>query len=115
MAFSKPNCADFVTLKEPVLLSGIVGVTDEWECSGDDFSTQARQAFANAKRVVDEAGRRWEDVAFVRAFLADITHYKEYSALFDEMFTVSPPARTTVQAGLVGPFLVELEITVNGN
>ncbi|MFF2843625.1 RidA family protein [Paenarthrobacter sp. NPDC057981] len=112
MAFSKPKCADFVALRDAVLLSGIVGVTDEWECSGEDFDTQARQAFANAQRVVKEAGRNWGDVAFVRAFLADISHYKDYSALFDEIFPSDPPARTTVQAGLVGPFLVELEITV---
>jgi enamine deaminase RidA (YjgF/YER057c/UK114 family) len=48
----------------------------------------------------------------VNTFLRDVDRdFHAYNRVYSEIFPVRPPARTTVQAKIYGPFLVEIEGT----
>jgi 2-iminobutanoate/2-iminopropanoate deaminase len=68
----------------------------------DGFAAQLRQTLANVRTVLEKAGARMEDVVKVNAYLADITRFAEYDAVYQEFFPGDPPARTTVGAQLAG-------------
>lgn len=58
---------------------------------------QARQALANAKAVLADAGLGTEDVVKVTIFLTDMAGYAEVNEMYAEAFGDSRPARSVVQ------------------
>lgn len=75
----------------------------------EEFDAQARQAFANLGRCLAAAGCGFEHVLKVTTFLADLTgDFDAYNRIYREFFEPPYPARTTVQAGLLG-FRIEVE------
>jgi 2-iminobutanoate/2-iminopropanoate deaminase len=42
-------------------------------------------------------------------FLTDINDFAAFNEVYREFFPSDPPARSTVQAGLVGSYVVEIE------
>jgi 2-iminobutanoate/2-iminopropanoate deaminase len=58
---------------------------------------QARQALANAKAVLADAGLGTEDVVKVTIFLTDMAGYAEVNETYAEAFGDSRPARSVVQ------------------
>ena len=73
----------------------------------DGFAAQVRQTLANVRTVLAKAGAGMEDVVKVNAYLADVTRFAEYDAVYREFFPADAPARTTVGAQLVG---IQVEI-----
>jgi 2-iminobutanoate/2-iminopropanoate deaminase len=65
------------------------------EVAGDSFEVQARQAFANLRAVLEDAGSRMERVVKVTCFVADPAAFGILNALFAEYFPDSPPVRST--------------------
>jgi 2-iminobutanoate/2-iminopropanoate deaminase len=58
---------------------------------------------------VEAAGAGLADVVKVTVFLVDLADFDAYNAVYRDSFEEPFPARTTVQAGLPGGILVEIE------
>lgn len=63
--------------------------------AGDDFEAQARQAFANLRAVLEDAGSGMEQVVRVTCFVADANAFATLNTLFTEFFPTAPPVRST--------------------
>lgn len=63
--------------------------------AGADFESQARQAFANLRAVLEDAGSSMDRVVRVTCFMADAGAFSTLNALFAEYFAESPPVRST--------------------
>jgi 2-iminobutanoate/2-iminopropanoate deaminase len=72
---------------------GIVPATGA--VAGEDFESQARQAFANLRALLEDAGSGLERVVKVTCFIADPSAFAALNALFTEFFPVAPPVRST--------------------
>ena len=68
------------------------------------------QVLRNVISILREAGGDAGDVLKCNVYLADIRYFQAMNEVFAEVFSVDPPARTTVQAALAEPeMLVEIE------
>jgi 2-iminobutanoate/2-iminopropanoate deaminase len=70
---------------------------------------QTRQVLENLKAVLEAAGTDLAHVLKTTCFLTDIGEFANFNEVYREYFPTDPPARSTVQAGLVPPYLVEIE------
>jgi 2-iminobutanoate/2-iminopropanoate deaminase len=91
-----------------VYTSGQTPFDDRRQLVSDEFEAQAHQTFANLGRCLDAAGCGFEDVLKVTTFLSDLSDFDAYNRIYREYFSEPYPARTTVQAGLLG-FRIEVE------
>jgi 2-iminobutanoate/2-iminopropanoate deaminase len=74
-----------------------------------DFAAQAEQTFRNVEAILAAAGAGWQHVVKVNVYLADIGDFAAMNEVY-RRFAVAPfPARTTVQAGLTGQMLIEVD------
>jgi enamine deaminase RidA (YjgF/YER057c/UK114 family) len=103
-----PKIAPFRKAGPVTFLCGQVAVGPQGTRT-EAFIDEARLVFENLKATVAEAGGVLEDVVSVRAYLTDFENFADFNQVWSENFPVNPPARTTVQAGLVKPFRIELE------
>jgi 2-iminobutanoate/2-iminopropanoate deaminase len=74
-----------------------------------DFREQAEQTFANIGVLLEASGTSWEHVVKVSVFLRRIADFPELNAVYAQYFTEPYPARTTIEAGLVGDMLIEVD------
>lgn len=72
---------------------GIDPVTGQ--VAGNTFEAQARQALANLRAVLEDAGSRMERVVKVTCYVADAAAFGTLNTLFEEFFPGSPPVRST--------------------
>lgn len=96
-------------------VAGQVGLDEAGELVGPgDAAVQARQAFTNLRRIVEEAGGRMEDVAKTSLFLVDLADREAVGEVRKEFFPGDPPANTLlVVSSLARPdLLVEVEAIV---
>ena len=101
-----------VRVGDTVYVSGSVAWDPEGNVvGGNDMKAQSRQAFANVREILAEAGATMDDVVKITAFLTDISRYAEYSAARAEAFPNKVPASTAVSVpALIQPeLLVEIE------
>lgn len=70
---------------------------------------QTRQVLLNVKAVLEAAGATLGSVVKTTCLLVDIDDFAAFNEVYREFFPSDPPARTTCQAGLVSPWLVEVE------
>jgi 2-iminobutanoate/2-iminopropanoate deaminase len=99
----------------PVVVSGDLVYTagqapfdKDGKLVSDDVAEQTRQVLTNLSACLAAAGCGLEDVLKVNAYLTSLDDFPAYNAVYAEFFKAPYPARTTVQAGLVG-FKVEIE------
>jgi 2-iminobutanoate/2-iminopropanoate deaminase len=90
-------------------LAGIVPATGEK--AGEDFDTQARQAFENLRVCLACASASMDDVVKVVTYLADGSQRGALNTLFGEYFPVDPPARSTPIVELPMGLLLSIEAT----
>ncbi len=65
-----------------------------------DVATETRLTLHNLEVVVSAAGVRLRDSVKITAYLADGSDFEEFNRAYAEFFDETPPARTTVIAGL---------------
>lgn len=65
------------------------------QVAGETFEAQARQALANLRAVLEDAGSRMERVVKVTCYMTDAAAFPVLNALFEEHFPGSPPVRST--------------------
>lgn len=70
---------------------------------------QTRQVLRNVQAILEASGTNLGAVVKTTCYLADIGDFAAFNEVYKEFFPTDPPARTTVQAGLVSPWLVEVE------
>lgn len=92
-----------------VVTAGQVAFDAQGERVGDDVETQTRQVLDNLRLALEAAGCGLGDVIKVNAFLADMSDFDAYNAVYREYFHKPYPVRSTVQAGLAPGILVEIE------
>ena len=91
-----------------VYTAGQVGMDGSGSLVSDDVGEQTHQTLRNVGKCLAAAGCGFADVIKVNAYLADLGDFPVYNDIYKEYFSDPYPARTTVQAGLVG-FKVEIE------
>jgi 2-iminobutanoate/2-iminopropanoate deaminase len=70
---------------------------------------QTRQVLTNLGNVLEAAGTDLGHVAKTTCFLQDINDFAAFNEVYREFFPNNPPARSTVQATLIAPYIVEVE------
>jgi len=75
---------------------------------GPGIAEQTRAALQNVKAIVEAAGATLADVVKVNVYLTDLGNFAAMNEVYRTVFSEPFPARTTVQAGLLG-FLVEID------
>jgi 2-iminobutanoate/2-iminopropanoate deaminase len=94
-----------------VFASGQLGLDPQTGKLQDGVEAQARQALANVKALLAAAGTSVERVVKVTMFLANMADFAKVNAIYGELFTHEPPARSTIQvAALPLGGLVEIEV-----
>ncbi len=107
-----------------VFVSGNVGNLPGYGQSGEGYhwtpgklidggiEAETRQTLANLEEILRAAGGDLTDIVKVNSFLRDVDRdFHAYNKVYAEHFPERPPARTTVQAKIFGPNLVEIECT----
>jgi 2-iminobutanoate/2-iminopropanoate deaminase len=93
-----------------VFVSGQVGMhPSTGELVGNSTAEQTEQALKNLKEVLEAAGSALEHVVKTTVFLSDLNDFKEMNEVYGSFFKNNPPARSTVQVGLVHGLKVEIE------
>jgi 2-iminobutanoate/2-iminopropanoate deaminase len=75
----------------------------------DNVREQTRQVIRNVQAVLQAAGSDLDQVLKTTCFLVDINDFAAFNEVYREFFPVDPPARSTIQVGLVPPWRVEIE------
>ena len=94
-----------------VLLSGQLGIDAGGKLAGDDIETQTRQALANVRDILQQAGCTLDQVVKATVWLTQREDFARFNAVYASHFPAQPPVRSTVVSGLVLPgALVEIEV-----
>ena len=103
-----PPYSHVVVSGDVVAVSGQMPIGDDGGFLADAPFEQAR--FRNLERCLVAAGCTFADVFKVNGYLADLGDVDAYNRLYREHFSPPYPARTTVQAALIGPStLIEVD------
>lgn len=95
-----------------LFVSGLAGIVPtSGEKAGEDFATQARQAFENLRTCLDCSGSTMNEVVKVVAYLADANQRALFNTIFAEYFPKDPPARSTPIVELPMGLLLSIEAT----
>jgi len=93
-------------------LSGQLGLNPATGKLEEGVEAQARQALANIKAVLEEAGTNMNNIIRCRVFLTDLNNFQIMNQMYIQAMGDHKPARTTIQvAGLPMGGLVEIEAT----
>ncbi len=78
----------------------------------EGVTAQTRQTLENVKAIVEAAGAKLDDVVRVGVYLRDIQDFGAMNEVYKGYFSQNQPARSTIQAALVGQYLVEIDCIV---
>lgn len=91
-------------------LSGQAPLDMEGRVIGTTIEEQSRVTLENCRTQLDAAGLTLADVFKVNVYLTDLAHWQAFNSVYREMMPAPYPARTTIQAGLLPGFLVEVDM-----
>ena len=94
---------------ELVFVSGQVGFGPDGRLVAGGIEAETRQTLDNIAAALDAAGATLADIVKVTVWLADLGDFAAFNAVYRTYFPASPPARSTVQAGLMIGARVEIE------
>jgi 2-iminobutanoate/2-iminopropanoate deaminase len=95
-----------------LFVSGQAGIVpDTGEKAGEDFESQARQAFENLRTCLSCSGSSMDDVVKVITWLGDANERAALNDLFAEYFPHDAPARSTPIVDLPMGLLLSIEAT----
>jgi 2-iminobutanoate/2-iminopropanoate deaminase len=99
-----------VRVGELIFTAGQPGIDPKTgSVAGNDFESQARQAFANLRAVLEDAGSGLDQVVRVTCFVADPNAFATLNTLFTEYFPTAPPARSTPLVSLPKGLLFSID------
>jgi len=79
------------------------------QVAGDDFESQARQAIANLRAVLEDAGSGLEHVVRVTCYLTQADAFPVLNQLFTEYFSAAPPVRSAPVVALPRGLLFSID------
>ena len=79
---------------------------------GTTIQEQTRRTLDNLKAIVEAAGASMDDTVKSTVHLLDIADFDAFNAVYVTYFGDPKPARTTVQSGLWGGILVEIDLVL---
>jgi enamine deaminase RidA (YjgF/YER057c/UK114 family) len=85
-----------VRVGKRVLVSGTTATDDDGEVVGGSAAEQARRAFENVERALDEAGASLADVVRARIHVTDVEDWEVVGAVHGEFFGEAQPVATLV-------------------
>ncbi len=93
-----------------IFLSGTAGIDPvSGQVASDSFEDQARQAFANIKTILEEAGSGLDKIIKTTIFMVTGNDFSIINKVYGEFFPENAPARSTPQ---VMPFPAGILISV---
>jgi 2-iminobutanoate/2-iminopropanoate deaminase len=94
-----------------IFTAGQIGLNPATGKLAEGVDAQARQVMANLAAILAAAGSSLDRVVKTTIFLQSMADFAAVNAVYGAAFTVTPPARSTVQvAGLPMGALVEIEV-----
>jgi 2-iminobutanoate/2-iminopropanoate deaminase len=94
-----------------IFLSGQVAVDRSTsKFTGGDTPAQTHQILKNIEGLLEAAGSSLDQVVKVTAYLENIKDFAAFNDVYRTYFPSRPPARTTVQATLIPPYGVEIDV-----
>lgn len=93
-----------------VVLSGQVAVDLDGSVVGETIEEQTRATLENCRRQLVSAGCTFADVFKVNVYLADLADWARFNTVYEKAFPTPLPVRTAVQAVLMDPYRVEIEM-----
>jgi 2-iminobutanoate/2-iminopropanoate deaminase len=99
-----------VDARRIVVLSGQVAVDLDGRVVGRTIEEQTRSTLDNCRRQLAAAGCGFGDVFKVNVYLADLSDWARFNAVYEKSFPRPLPVRTAVQAVLMADFRVEIEM-----
>jgi 2-iminobutanoate/2-iminopropanoate deaminase len=94
-----------------VFLSGQVAVDRSTsKFTEGDAPAQTHQILKNIGELLQAAGSSLAQVVKVTVYLSDIKDFSAFNDVYRTYFPTEPPARTTVQATLIPPYGVEIDV-----
>lgn len=98
--------------RDMVYVSGTTGYDYATMSMPEDAGAQARNAFANIDRALEQAGASLRDTLRVRYYITDMAWYDALVQVAGETFGEVRPAATMVVCGLTTPEMkLEIEVT----
>jgi 2-iminobutanoate/2-iminopropanoate deaminase len=89
-----------------VFVSGQTGYKDWAGQEVTGIEAQTKQCLENVKLVLQAAAATLDDVVKVTVFLSDAGYFTKMNEVYQSYFPKAPPARSTIQAGMVIPNMV---------
>lgn len=93
-----------------LFLSGQIAFGPDGAMAGDDIASQTHQVFLNIQAVLTTHGATLENVVNATVYLTDPEDFAAFNAIYAGYFPGTPPARTTVIAGLLAGARVEITV-----
>ena len=95
-----------------LFVAGQVGTDPKTGKLPEGVAAQTKQVLENVKAIVEAAGASLDDVVRSGVYLRDIGDFATMNEVYKTYFVQNQPARTTIQAALVGQYLVEIDCIV---
>jgi 2-iminobutanoate/2-iminopropanoate deaminase len=93
-----------------VFCTGQVAIDPETnKLVGEDIVTQTRRVLDNLKAVLEAAGSSLHNVVMTTVYLANFADFPQMNETYHEYFADIKPARSTIEAGLPGKILVQID------
>lgn len=73
------------------------------------IEAQTGQVLENLKNILKSINLTLADVIKTSVFLSDLNDFQNFNKVYSRYFDKNPPARTTVQAGLMAGVLLEID------
>ena len=73
------------------------------------IEAQTIQVLENLKNILESVDLTLTDVVKTSIFLSDLNDFQNFNMTYSRYFDKNPPARTTVQAGLMAGVLLEID------
>ena len=73
------------------------------------IETQTVQVMENLRNILRSVDLTLTDVMKTSVFLSDLKDFQNFNMVYNRYFDKNPPARTTVQAGLMAGVLLEID------
>ncbi|KAB2869385.1 MAG: RidA family protein [Bauldia sp.] len=99
-----------VDARRLVVISGQVAVDLDGSVVGSTIEEQTRATLENCRRLFAAADVGFADVFKVNVYLADISEWSRFNAVYEEVMPPPRPVRTAIQAVLIRGHRVELEM-----
>jgi 2-iminobutanoate/2-iminopropanoate deaminase len=92
-----------------VFVAGQTGVDPKTGKLPEGISAQTEQTLKNIKAILEAAGTSMDNIVRCGVYLTDIGNFSAMNKVYATFFPQNPPARSTIEAKLVGEFLVEID------